>query len=721
MKKLLTVFLGLIMFAVSSYSQTGFNSVHSKDGSFVIAAGDGGAIFISYDGGANFGSYPNAGVINFNGVQSLNQKVWLVGDAGAVQVSTNGGATYTNYGIGGGDLNSVYFVDENTGYAVGAGGRVVKSVNGGATWTPQTSGTANNLNGVKFTTASNGYACGDNGTVIYTVNGGSTWQSYTTGTTKNLLSIDAVSPTVVATAADGLIAVYNGSVWSIKDYKSVIKPDVRGVSMISATTWFTCGGGGFVNFTTDAGTTRTYQENPMQGKLSDIFFFNSSKGWAVSNDNKAILMTSNGGASWQFQSGVTVSRSFVRKVNTSGNIGNPFCLHPKNKDGVFILSGTVLRRSLDRGETWTTLNGAVPGSSCHSFFVNAADTNLMIASMGSSGGRVIVSTDYGTTWTNSINPINLTSYGMPLEVDPNSPNTVYLAPDNAPLRVSTNWGSTWTLLSGGEAGGTFRSPCDVIIQYENPNVILVGDGTTGSGSGKVWKSTNTGLNWSLINTVTGSEIPMMANTSLDLNLFYHSTWSSGSFWKSQNMGSAFTNLNQTGALWATDVSKDDPTAVTFNTYSGSTTYFSLTSGSSFTTLSTTSSPAAGVVFLDKANLLYQQGSGVDKMVITYNVTPVVSNGQISSEVPAAFGLSQNYPNPFNPTTQIKYDIAKASYVSIKVFDVLGNEVAAVFNGNLAAGKYSADFNASNLATGIYFYSLMVDGQKIDTKKMILVK
>ncbi|MBE2228878.1 MAG: T9SS type A sorting domain-containing protein [Ignavibacteria bacterium] len=721
MKKLLTVFLGLIMFALSSYSQTGFNSVFSKDGTIVMAVGDGGAIFISYDGGATFGSYPNAGALNFNSVYAINNRVWLVGDGGAVMNSTNGGLTYGNYGIGGGDLNSVYFVDENTGYAVGAGGRVVKSVNAGNSWTPQTSGTVNNLNGVKFTSATNGYACGDNGTVIYTVNGGSTWQSYTTGTTKNLLSIDAVAPTVVATAADGMIAVYNGSVWSMQDYKSVIKPDVRGVSMISATSWFTCGGGGFINMTTDAGTTRTYQENPMQGKLSDIYFFNSTKGWAVSNDNKAILNTTNGGATWQFQSGVSVSRSFVRKVNSSGNIGNPFMLHPQNKNGVFILSGNTLRRSLDRGETWTTLNASVPGGTCHSFFINAVDTNLMIASMGTSGGRVIVSTNYGTTWTNSIASINLTSYGMPMEVDPNSPNRVYLAPDNAPLRVSTDWGTSWTLISGGEPGGVFRSPCDVIIQYELPNVILVGDGTTGSNFGKVWKSTNTGVNWTLINTVTGSEIPMMANSSLDLNLFYHSTWSSGSFWKSQNMGSAFTNLNQTGALWATDIAKDDPTAVTFNTYSGSTTYFSLNSGTSFTTLSTTSSPGAGVVFLDKANLLYQQGSGVDKMVVTYTVTPVVSNGNISSEIPATFGLSQNYPNPFNPTTQIKYDIAKASYVAIKVFDVLGNEVATVFNGNLAAGKYSADFNASNLSTGIYFYSLTADGQKIDTKKMILVK
>lgn len=720
MKKLLTVFLGLIMFAVSSYSQTGFNSVYSKDGYFVIAAGDGGAIFISYDGGANFGSYPNAGASNFNSVHAINQKIWLVGDGGAVQVSTNGGSSYTNYGVGGNDVNGVYFADENTGWLVGAGGRVMKSVNGGASWTLQTSGTANNLNGVKFLNANTGYACGDNGTVIYTVNGGTSWSSHTTGTTTNLLSIDAVNPAIVATGADGVIAVYNGSAWSIKNYKSVVRPEVRGVSMLNASAFYTCGGGGFINFSSDAGNTRAYQQNPMQGYLSDIFFFNGNNGWAVANNNKAILRTTDGGASWNFQSGVTVTKSYVTKQSTSGNIGNPFCLHPKNKNGVFILSGTVLRRSLDKGETWVTLNGSVPGSSCHSFFVNTVDTNLMIASMGSSGGRVIVSTDYGTTWTNSINPINLTSYGMPLEVDPNNPNTVYLAPDNAPLRVSTNWGANWTLLSGGEAGGIFRSPCDVIIQFDNPNTIIIGDGTTGSGSGKVWKSVNGGMNWALINTVTGSEIPMISNTSQDVNLLYHTTWSSGSFWKSNNMGTSYSNLNQSGSLWATDIAKDDPTAVTYDQY-GTNTYLSLDNGATFTQYAATSSPAAGVVFMDKATVLYQHGSGVCKLNITYNVTPVVSNGQISSEVPATFGLKQNYPNPFNPTTQIKYDIAKASYVAIKVFDVLGNEVATVFNGNLAAGKYSADFNASNLATGIYFYSLSVDGQKIDTKKMILVK
>lgn len=719
MKKLLTVFLGLIICIMSSNSQTGFNSVHSKDGSYVITVGDGGAVFISYDGGANFGSYPIGGSPNLNAVQSINQKVWAVGDGGAIQVSVNGGVAFTNYGISGGDLNSVYFVDENTGWAVGAGGRVVKTVNGGVNWSTQTSGTANNLNGVKFNSATNGYACGNNGTVIYTVNGGTSWSTYTTGTTINLLSIDAVNPNIVATGADGVIAVYNGTTWTIKDYRSIVKPEVRSVSMINATQFYTCGGGGFINFTSDGGNSRAYQSNPMQGYLSDIYFFNSLKGWAVANNNKAILWTNNGGVTWQLQSGVSVTKTLVRKVTTGGNIGNPFCLHPKNKDGVFILSGTVLRRSLDKGETWTTLNGSVPGGACHSFFVNTVDTNMMIASMGSSGGRVIVSTDYGVTWTNSLNPINLTSYGMPMEIDPNAPNTVYLAPDNAPLRVSTNWGVSWTLLSGGESG-QFRSPCDVIVQYDNPSTIIVGDGVTGSGSGKVWKSVNGGLNWTLINTVSGSEIPMMSNTSLDLNIIYHTTWSLGSFWKSQDMGTSFTNLNQSGSLWATDIAKDDPTTVTYDLY-GTNTYLSLDAGASFVTIPATSSPAAGVVFMDKSNLLFQHGSGVDKLVITYTVSPVVSNGQISSEVPSAFGLAQNYPNPFNPSTQIKYDIAKASYVQIKVYDVIGNEVATVIEGNLTAGKYSADFNASDLATGIYFYSLSVDGKKIDTKKMILVK
>jgi photosystem II stability/assembly factor-like uncharacterized protein len=708
-----------VIFCTSLTFSDGFNDVYSKDGSQVIAVGPTGNVFMSYDAGATFGSYPQ-GSNNLNSVFAINQKICIVGDLGTVLVSTNGGVSFSTYTYNGANLNGVYFYDDNVGWLVGNTGIIAKSTNGGVNWTAQTSPVGVNLKDVKFTSASNGYACGDNGTVIYTTNGGTNWLSYTTGTTKNLNAIDVNGSIIICAANDGVILKYNGSSWSTIDYKIVTKTDVRGVSMVSSNTFYTCGGGGFINMTTDGGVTRTYQANPMMAPLKAIYMYNSTKGWAVSSANNAILRTSNGGT-WLFQSAVTVNYSYTIKQATSGNIGNPFCLHPKNKNGVFILAGSSLYRSLDRGETWTLLNGAIPGSSCHSFFVNALDTNLMLATKGSGSGRVIRSTDYGTTWTDVINPINLTSYGMPLEVDPNNPNTVYLAPDNAPLRKSTDWGANWTLLSGGEPGGTFRSPCDVVVQFENPNTIVVGDGTTGSGSGKVWKSTDGGLNWTLINTVSGSEIPMLANSSLDLNVMFHSTWSSGSFWKSTNMGTSFSNLSQGGSLWACDVAKDDPTAVTYDVY-GSTSYISVDGGSTFTSgINVGSSPAAGVCFLDKSCLIYQHGGGIHKLNVTYTVTPVLSNQQISSEVPSQFSLDQNYPNPFNPNTVINYSVSKESFISIKVYDVTGREVKTLISGRIAPGKYKTDFDASSISGGVYFYTMLSNGERIDTRKMILVK
>ncbi len=727
MKKFLMVAMSLTIVAFSAFSQTGFNSVYSSNGTFVVAVGDAGNCWMSQNGGATFGSYTIPGGLNFNAVHGSGSTVVIVGDGGAVQYSANSGASFTNNGQGGNDLNGVWFVDANTGWAVGNGGRIIKTTNAGGTWAPQTSGTPNNLTGVKFTSATAGYACGDLGTVVYTANGGTTWQSHTTGSTKNLLSIDASGTTIIATAVDGIILKYNGSVWSTINYKIVVKSDVRGVSMIDASNFYTCGGGGFINKTSDGGTTRTYQANPMMAQLKDIYFQSSSKGWAVSTDNNAILNTADGGATWQFQSNVSVNFSWSQPANGTGssNIGNGFCLNLQNKNSIYIMMGNQVKRSVDRGQTWTNVGTNPPSpwsAQCHSFFVNALDTNMWIAAKGSSGGYVIVTTNYGANWSAVAGPLTLTSYGMPIEVDPNNPNTVYMAPDNQAIQKSTNWGATWTTLGGRPGFGTFRSPCDVIVQFENPNTVFVADGVTSSPDpGQFYKSTDGGSTFVLINTTSGSEIPMIANTSLDLNLLYHTTWSQGSFWKSTNMGSAFANLSQSGALWATDIAKDDPTALSFNVYSGGTEKHSTDGGATYTQTSIGSSPAAGMLYYDKANLFMQQSGGVYRMNISYNVTPVTGNNQISSEIPGSFGLSQNYPNPFNPTTQIKYDVAKASYVTLAVFDVLGNEVAKVVSGNLSAGRYSADFNASNIATGIYFYSLVVDGQKVDTKKMILVK
>jgi len=83
-------------------------------------------------------------------------------------------------------------------------------------------------------------------------------------------------------------------------------------------------------------------------------------------------------------------------------------------------------------------------------------------------------------------------------------------------------------------------------------------------------------------------------------------------------------------------------------------------------------------------------------------------------------LTQNYPNPFNPSTKIKYQIPELSFVTIKVYDVLGKEVTTLINEEKPAGSYEVEFDASRLPSGVYFYRLQA-GSFIETKKMILLR
>ncbi|MDI6804574.1 MAG: T9SS type A sorting domain-containing protein [Bacteroidota bacterium] len=92
------------------------------------------------------------------------------------------------------------------------------------------------------------------------------------------------------------------------------------------------------------------------------------------------------------------------------------------------------------------------------------------------------------------------------------------------------------------------------------------------------------------------------------------------------------------------------------------------------------------------------------------------------ELPTEYSLSQNYPNPFNPTTTIRYDLPTASHVVLKVYNVLGQEVATLINEQKTVGKHSFEFRASDfeLSSGVYFYRL-VAGEFVSVKKFILVR
>lgn len=106
----------------------------------------------------------------------------------------------------------------------------------------------------------------------------------------------------------------------------------------------------------------------------------------------------------------------------------------------------------------------------------------------------------------------------------------------------------------------------------------------------------------------------------------------------------------------------------------------------------------------------------DSVMVNISVTDIGGN----SSDPSSFKLFDNYPNPFNPSTTISYSIPSQSFVSIKVYDILGNEVASLVDEEKQAGSYKVMFDASSLTSGTYLYKLS-SGTFTDIKKMILIK
>jgi hypothetical protein len=114
------------------------------------------------------------------------------------------------------------------------------------------------------------------------------------------------------------------------------------------------------------------------------------------------------------------------------------------------------------------------------------------------------------------------------------------------------------------------------------------------------------------------------------------------------------------------------------------------------------------------------GQGSNEIWFNDFINPVEDENNSINKLSNQYKLFANYPNPFNPTTKIKYQIPELSFVILKVYDVLGSEIATLANEKKSVGSYEVEFDASNLPSGIYFYKLQA-GDFIETKKMLLLK
>jgi hypothetical protein len=107
----------------------------------------------------------------------------------------------------------------------------------------------------------------------------------------------------------------------------------------------------------------------------------------------------------------------------------------------------------------------------------------------------------------------------------------------------------------------------------------------------------------------------------------------------------------------------------------------------------------------------------------YNPTTTGFITQVNDEpdvIPTVYNLFQNYPNPFNPSTIISFSIPASSFVTIRIFDVLGSEVANLVNEEKSAGNYEITFDSKGLSSGVYLYKIQA-GKFVETKKMILLR
>lgn len=713
-KTLLLIFTVLLIPGL--YSQ-GLNSISTANTINVLAVGNSGKIFRTATGGSGWSLYTINPTVNYKSVSQSGNYYFISGDNGKVYKTPISNLNLSEFTTGiTTSLNSINFIDSLNGFACGANGVIIKTTNGGTNWTNINSGVLNiRLNSVSFNSISNGIVAGDSGVVYLTTNGGTNWTLQTSLTTRNLLAAKYYNDGIVIAGEYGtIIRKDNAGSFTLKSSKT--KSDIRSISGTYASN-HVCGGGGFIrNNKNGSDNYFNFEANPMMANLVSIVYADSLNGFAISSLNDAIIKTTNGGISWNLTAGTTANITWVSKLATTGGIGNNLCMHPTDRNSLFVMYGNRVYVSRDKGDNWIQISTTSLGSSAHSFYVSPTDTNIWVAAIESSTDKVIRTTDYGVTWTTILSQ-NFSNYGQPLEMDQNNPSTFYFAPDGGGFYKSTNSGLTFNEISGAYP---FRSPCDIIVMYDSSSVIFVADGVTGSGLGQIFKSNNGGVNWTQVETnSSSSEIPVMTNTVFDRSTMYATNWSGGNIYKTTNYGDNWVLFRTNSSSgWAGDICKEDPTLILTGSY-GPSTFLSTDNGANFSTYSSGGGAGAGMIVPDRSTLINMMTGGLYKMNIVYSVVTEVSEN-ISNITPKRFNLYQNYPNPFNPSTKIKYDLPKSGIVKLSIYDNLGREIQTLSNGYKNSGVYEINFDGNKLSTGVYFYRLTTSEFTV-TKRMLLVK
>jgi photosystem II stability/assembly factor-like uncharacterized protein len=412
-----------------------------------------------------------------------------------------------------------------------------------------------------------------------------------------------------------------------------------------------------------------------------------------------IIITFHLNAQWSHSSnGLPQTFGFTNGVNNIASGGG----------ALYVALNQQLFRSTDEGANWIDITSKFPSNSRFTI-MNGNDTRIFVSLDTLSNnnvrtGRFFYSSNMGENWIEPGIFASSSTFGS-LAVEG---NLVYVASAN--LYRSTDGGTTFTQVQ-------------TSLPDRGTSLAIVGNDLYLTRQFNTSRSTDNGVTWSNLPNITGSfslisqANALYAGTSpvVKKSTDNGATWDNlGTGYPSGGYDTPFLFIHQ-GTLLAS-VYKGGFSEGLYRLIAGTNQWTAYHDGFPATPKVGNLVLHNGYLYAATSGFAFGQNGGVYKRPLSELLTSVNEDLTHVSQ----YQLKQNYPNPFNPTTAISYSIKGSQFVSLKVFDVLGKEIAVLVNEEKAEGNYTVHFNSSDLTTSVYFFSLSA-GNFSETKKMILLK
>ena len=420
-----------------------------------------------------------------------------------------------------------------------------------------------------------------------------------------------------------------------------------------------------------------------------------------SSPNDKIYKTTDYGLTW----------TLTNDEGQMSYFGIPVTQDPSHPDTLFTMIETKFKISTDFGSTWTTISSNFGPLNAPCDIEVFPDTNIIL--IGDNGTGIFRSTNYGLNWTQVFS----TSGEIPtVTVDFTNPGVAWATKwgGGGGFLKSTDYGQTWVAqptFSGINMWGVHTNPND-------GNEVFAGCYSCGS----TWRTKNGGQTWLQI-PISSTDYQIYITDSMSVyaaqgNGLYKLT---SPFFIPVELESFVANKVDGKVIleWTTATEINNyGFEVEHSTDNFNYTDIGFVAGFGTTTEKRNYSFVVENLFVGKNYFRLKQ--------IDHDGTITYSNAvEVEGELPFEFSLSQNYPNPFNPTTVISWQSPISSHQTLKVYDVLGNEVATLIDEYREAGRYEVELNVAlvsraELSSGIYLYKLTI-GNFSASRKMLLVK